>query len=179
MTPIPRTVRLRACALPACSSRYDDLHWENPWPKSYCSAECHRDAIRSGTPAPERKRPLLKRATTPTKRKRAISPASPAQRQAISERACAVCRGHAGSCHPAHLIDRSLLGDEQDDPRATIALCPEHHRLYDEGGLDLLPWLEPGFRSELAFAVERFGLLRTLERVTNCTWAPVGEDVAA
>lgn len=82
-----------------------------------------------------------------------------------------VCRGHAGACHPAHLIDRSLTTIGQDDPRAVIPLCPAHHRLYDDpigtGGIDLLPYLEPHFRVEIAFAVERVGLLTTLRRVTN------------
>ena len=104
-------------------------------------------------------------------KRKAISPASPEQRAATRDRACLVCRGHAGHCHPAHLIDRSLTTVGQDDPRAVIPLCPEHHRLYDDpigtGGIDLLPFLEPHYRAELAYAVERVGLLTTLRRVTN------------
>ncbi len=89
----------------------------------------------------------------------------------MHDHACLVCRGHAGACHPAHVIDRSLCGEGADDPRAVVPLCPEHHRAYDDGAggghLDLLPYLEPHHRDVLAFAVERVGLIATLRRVTN------------
>lgn len=63
-----------------------------------------------------------------------------------------------------------MCGIDQDDPRAVIPLCRPHHRAYDLGTLDVLPDLEPRFRQELAFAVERVGLLTTLRRVTNSRW---------
>lgn len=91
-------------------------------------------------------------------------------RRAIVDRSCIVCA--CQPVDPAHLIDRSLAAD-YDDPRSVIPLCREHHRAYDEERFDLLPYLEPRFRSELAFAVERHGLLRTLERVTNERWRTV------
>lgn len=100
-------------------------------------------------------------------RSRPVSPASPAQRAKVKGKACIVCAG--GPCHPAHLIDRSLGGN--DDPRAVVPLCPSCHRLYDEGGLDLLGSLEPRYREELAYAVELVGLVATLRRVTNDRWA--------
>jgi hypothetical protein len=60
-----------------------------------------------------------------------------------------------------------LCPDTDGDPRAVVPLCRRHHDAYDHEGLDILPFLEPHFRVELAFAVERFGLLSTLRRVTN------------
>lgn len=114
--------------------------------------------------------------TPQAKKRKAISPASPAQREAIEARACVVCRQHEGGCDPAHLIDRSLLTAGQDDPRAVIPLCRSCHDGYDERGGDLLPYLEPHYRTELAFAVERYGLLRTLQRVTGQHWAPVQSE---
>lgn len=105
------------------------------------------------------------------KRRDSISPASPEQREKVMGRACIVCRGHAGSCHPAHLVDRAIGGD--DDPRAVVPLCPDDHRAYDEGQFDLLPYLEPGFREEVAYAVELVGLLAALRRITNDRWVPV------
>ncbi len=86
------------------------------------------------------------------------------QREAVTDKACAVCCSMP--CDPAHLIDKSLATD-LGDPLAVIPLCRRCHRAYDEGGLDLLPYLEPRYRAELAFAVERVGLLTTLQRVTN------------
>lgn len=109
------------------------------------------------------------RSVKPAKR-RAISPATPEQRQAIHDRPCLACSD--GPCHPAHLIDRSLCPDRADDARAVVPLCPSCHRAYDLHSLSLLEFLEPGFRVELAFAVERFGLISTLERVTGEKWRP-------
>lgn len=91
-----------------------------------------------------------------------------AQREAIDGQFCLVCAQMP--VEPAHLIDRSLCND-QADPRAVVPLCPVHHRQYDDHDLDLLPYLEPRFRVELGFAVERFGLLSTLNRVTGLNWS--------
>lgn len=107
------------------------------------------------------------RASTSTKR-RPVSPASTEQRKVIHGRSCIVCG--ATPCHPAHLIDRGMCPEGADDRRAVIPLCPEHHREYDLHRLDVLPYLEPHLREELAFAVLRFGLISTLERVTGLTW---------
>lgn len=111
------------------------------------------------------------------RKRRGISPASPQQRAHVKAKACIVT-GDDSLVHPAHVIPRSLLTIGQDDPRAVVPLRPDIHRLYDStAGYDLLPHLEPHFRVELAWAVERFGLLRTLEQVTGQRWVPV-ESVA-
>lgn len=95
------------------------------------------------------------------------------QRKAIEDRACLYC--HAENVDPAHLIDRSLCADLGDE-RAVVPLCRRCHGLYDDHKLDLLASLEPHFRAELAFAVERFGLINTLQRVTGLRWLP--EDLS-
>jgi HNH endonuclease len=79
--------------------------------------------------------------------------------------ACVVCKGEP--CDPAHVIPRGLLTEGQDDPRAVIPLCRGHHDAFDHGDLSLLAYLEPYYRPELAFAVQRFGLVSTLRAVTN------------
>jgi hypothetical protein len=104
------------------------------------------------------------------RRAQGVSPASMEQRRKVKGRACIVCR-RGGNCHPAHLVDRSLGGD--DDPRAVVPLCPDDHRAYDEGDLDLLPYLEPHFREEVAYAVELVGLMKALRRITNDRWVAV------
>lgn len=111
---------------------------------------------------------------TPLKPGRGFSVA-PALRDAVKDRSCLVCAMPA--VDPAHLIDRSLIADH-GDPRAVVPLCRLHHAAYDLGRLDLLPYLEPRHRAELAFAVERFGLLRTLERVTGERWTPERKKAA-
>lgn len=99
-----------------------------------------------------------------------ISPASPAQRDKCAGARCVVC-GSDQNIDPAHLIDRSLGGD--DDPLAVLPICRKHHRDYDEGGLSLLEYLEPDFRDEVAYAVKTVGLVRALERITNSNYEEV------
>lgn len=70
----------------------------------------------------------------------------------------------------AHVIDRSLAPDPYGDPRRVVFLCREHHDAYDAHTLDLLPYLEPHHRTELARAVELVGLVTTIERVTGMAW---------
>jgi hypothetical protein len=106
--------------------------------------------------------------------RRAVSPASPAQREKCSGKPCVAC-GSPFQTVPAHLIDRAQGGD--DDPRITVPLCPGCHNAYDGRAgmqrLDLLPFLEPGHREELAYAVQLVGLVRALQRITNSHWRVV------
>ncbi len=168
MTPVPRTTRQRLCARPDCTVRYDPFGRGCPWPDKYCSPLCH---LKDKPPAqPKPRAQLVTRASSQPKRRRPISEASREQRAAVASRSCIVC-GEPG-CDPAHLIDKSLCHDGDGDPRAVIALCRIHHRAYDEQGLSILEHLEPHGREALAYAVLRFGLISTLERVTNEHWQP-------
>lgn len=57
-----------------------------------------------------------------------------------------------------------------EDPRNIVPLCGEvHHPAYDQGKLDLLPYLSV---EEQAYAVEidPGGLMGALQRVTNARW---------
>lgn len=97
-------------------------------------------------------------------RRKAISPASPAQRLKVREAGrCLICG--MPNVVPMHVIDRSLGGC--DDPLCVVAGCGQCHRSYDEGDLDLLPFLEPAFRAEQAHAVMHLGMARALRRITN------------
>jgi hypothetical protein len=82
--------------------------------------------------------------------------------------ACIVC--WRSPTDRAHLIDRSLVVDPYSDPRRVVFLCRPHHDAYDAHELDLLAILEKWHRAELAYAVEIFGLIGTLERVTGTAW---------
>jgi hypothetical protein len=130
--------------------------------------DLNREKRRAAGEAAHVPRAQLERKPTVAQRRRPISEASPEQRAAVANRACVVCR--VSPCDPAHLIPKGLCADGDGDPLAVVPLCrgaDGHHRAYDDGDLDLLPFLEPHFRTELAFAVERFGLISTLRRVTN------------
>ena len=129
-----------------------------------------RTQLKRSTPL---KRTSALKRTASRPRRRGISPASTAQREKTRE-ALSVVSGRP-DCDPAHLLPRSLLTEGQDDPRAVIPLTRDEHGLYDTGRLDLLPY-EPRFREEMAFAVQRFGLLRTLERVSNTRWTPINTE---
>lgn len=90
--------------------------------------------------------------------------------------ACVVC--WRAPTDRAHVIDRSLVPDPYGDPRRVVFLCRQHHDEYDAHELDLLPYLEARHRAELAYAVQIFGLLGTLQRVTGMDWAPQREEAA-
>lgn len=160
-TPIERSVRNRQCK---CGAWFETPHGGG-WPAAVCSSECHRDTKRAEAPTPGPRRQIVTRAANKPKRS-TFTPASSAQREATRSRPCLVDASHFG-VEPAHLIDRQMLTEGQEDPRATVPLCRSCHRSYDDGTLDILPWLELGFSVELAYAVERFGLVSTLRRVTN------------
>ena len=85
--------------------------------------------------------------------------------------ACVVC--WKSPTDRAHLIDRSLFPDPYHEPRRVVYLCRQHHDEYDAHTLDLLPYLETAHRAELAYAVQIFGLLGTLQRVTGMEWTGV------
>ena len=127
------------------------------------------------SPMPPRTQPLERtplRRTTGPKRGRGFA-ASEAQRQKVHAHAvCVVCGRDAFEVRidPAHVIPRSM--GSGDDPLDVTALCASDHRAYDEGKLDLLPYLEPHHREELAQAVRHVGLLNALQRITNERWTP-------
>src|SRR5688500_4360271 len=95
---------------------------------------------------------------------RAPFAASDAQRAKILGGACVVCRQTKGIT-PAHLAPRSLGGC--DHPDCVVPLCFMHHRAYDTGRLDVLPYLEPRWRQEVAHAVGHLGLIGAHRRLTG------------
>ena len=68
-------------------------------------------------------------------------------------------------------MPRSLGGC--DHPDCVAPLCRPCHRVYDRRELDLLPYLEPRHRAELAQGLLHLGLLRLLERALG---APDGRE---
>ena len=119
---------------------------------------------------PLRRRVML-RAHTPLRRTKPLQrtpslAASDAQRAAVAGRPCIVC-GADSRVDPAHLISRSLGGC--GEPACCIPLCRVHHRAYDRGELDLLPYLEPAWRAQLAHAVGHVGLIGALRRISGAT----------
>ena len=90
--------------------------------------------------------------------------ATDAQRAAVAGRTCIVC-GSDRRIDPAHLIPRSLGGC--GDALCVVPACRRCHRAYDRGELDLLPYLEPGWRPQLAHAVGHVGLIGALRRMSG------------
>jgi hypothetical protein len=112
--------------------------------------------------APLKRGTALKR-RAPLNRSPAMT-ASEAQRAAIAGLPCIVC-GATGRTDPSHVIPRSLGGC--GDPACTVPLCRTCHRAYDTGRLDLLPYLEPAWRTQLAHAVGHVGLVGALRRISG------------
>ena len=93
--------------------------------------------------------------------------ATAAQRAAAAGRVCIVC-GTNRRIDPSHLIPRSLGGC--GDAACCVPLCRVHHRAYDRGELDLLPYLEPAWRAQLGHAVGHVGLIGALRRISPTTF---------
>ena len=101
------------------------------------------------------------RRTKPLQRTASMA-ASERQRAAVAGRRCIVC-GAEARIDPAHLIPKSLGGC--GDPLCVVPLCRRCHRAYDTGQLDMLPYLEPGWRAQLSHAVGHVGLLGAMRRI--------------
>jgi hypothetical protein len=126
-----------------------------------------RVPLRRRTPlergAKTRLRPsALAQAATPIAR-RAMA-ASQAQRAKLIGDACVVC-ARTNGLTPAHLAPRALGGCAHPD--CVVPMCWAHHRAYDTGRLDLLPYLEPRWRTEIAHAVAHLGLIGAYRRLTG------------
>lgn len=120
------------------------------------------------------KRTLLRR-RTPLRAKTTLRRAKPLertasmaaterQRAAVAGRRCIVC-GTDRRIDPAHLIAKSMGGC--GDPLCVVPTGRAHHRAYDRGELDLLPFLEPAWRAQLANAVGHVGLIGALRRISG------------
>jgi hypothetical protein len=128
--------------------------------------------MRSSPPA--RKTPL-KRATAiapreqslarrTARKRRPISPASPAQKAKIAGARCVHCG--APATDPMHLWPRDLGGC--DDPSCVLPGCRACHRAFDEGALDLLADLVRHHKAEIAHAQLHTDPISLLERLTGC-----------
>jgi hypothetical protein len=123
----------------------------------------------------------LNRGTAFRGRRKPISPASKAQRDRVAGRACLVC-GQAQSewvaVDPAHLWPRGRGGCGSD--LCVVPLCRTFdggcHRLFDDGRLDVLPYLAGRYTPELCHALEHAegNLLGLLQRLTGERWVPTG-----
>ena len=75
---------------------------------------------------------------------------------------CRVCG--RGPVEWAHLVPRRY--DKEFGYKipadAIVPLCTEHHRAFDAGRLDLIPYLS---KAEQAFAVSVLGIVRALNRL--------------
>lgn len=112
-------------------------------------------------------------AVTP-RRTSSFTPASTEQRAKVKGQPCIVLKEDdpcSGPVQPAHVIDRSLGGDDHE--ACVVPLCEKHHDAYDNARtLSILEFMEPRYREEIQYAVGLLGLVRALERLTNERWSP-------
>jgi hypothetical protein len=112
--------------------------------------------------APLRAKTKLRR-SKPLQRTASMA-ATERQRAAVVGRRCVVC-GVDKRIDPVHLIPRSMGGC--GDPLCVVPACRRCHRAYDSGELDLLRYLEPAWRAQLAHAVGHVGLIGALRRISG------------
>lgn len=124
-------------------------------------------------PGPRRRTPLERktalRRRTPLRRT-GFAKASPTQRRRVAGQRCLVCASRP--CDPAHIVPRRRGGCEHPD--CVVPLCRTCHRAFDDGRLELLAHLEPGFRSELGHALTHVSLAWVVRRVTAGRWLVAG-----
>lgn len=127
-----------------------------------------RRSLERGSTFASEPTPIKRNGTS--RRPRAISPASPAQRAKVAVQVCVVCQ--SDGCDPAHLTPRGFRGC--DDADCVIALCRAHHRAFDDGRLDLLPHVSGrGFNAELAHMQAHYDdPVSVLYRLSGHRWAP-------
>ena len=77
----------------------------------------------------------------------------------------ASCAGRRRRVDPAHLIPR--VAWRLWERLCVIRSCRRCHRAYDAGELDLLPYLEPAWRAQVAHAVGHVGLIGALRRISG------------
>lgn len=114
---------------------------------------------------PLRQSTPLKRTATKARRV-TFTPASKEQRAKVSERVSIVSA--QTPCDPCHLVPRSHGGC--DHPDCVFPLTREEHRAFDDGTLDVLPYLiAHGMWVELAHAVavHHYDPIRLAERCTG------------
>jgi hypothetical protein len=85
------------------------------------------------------------------------------QRAAVAGCPGIVC-GAVHHTDAAHLIPRAM---GCGDALCVTALCRRCHAAYDAGELDLLRYLEPAWREQLAHAVGHVGLIGALRRISG------------
>ena len=97
---------------------------------------------------------------------RSSTPASKAQRAKVADRASIVSA--QGPCDPCHLVPRNHGGCDHED--CVFPLTRQEHRAFDDGTLDVLPYLiSHGLWVELAhaIAVHHYDPISLAERCTG------------
>lgn len=172
MTTIGPTTRRRLCARDGCVEVYDEPYpWPYPWPKRFCCAACHR---LDKAPATRKARTHLRAAPSSSKRK----PVAIASREQAAKRAAgaSIISGKTAGLDAAHICPRDLGGCSHE--LCVVPLTRAEHRAFDDGELDLLPYLVPLHTAEIAHALGHYrgDLIALLERLTGRRWVPVSDD---
>ena len=124
--------------------------------------------LRRGTPLNSAESGL-KRGPGPS-RKTPLGHCTPAQKERVAEQVCCVCGAAFNACEPAHVVPRGhprVSHVAADDVRAVVPLCHWDHRLFDEGKIDLLPYLEPAWRDSQEWAAGAVGLATAYRAITG------------
>jgi hypothetical protein len=143
------------------------------------SHQAKRGVVPIPKPEPREKKPHRLARRTELKQKATrlkqtpLGHCTPQQKARIEGMACLVCRSGRIAAEPAHLIPRGhpkMTREAADDVRAVVPLCggPEGcHDLFDEGKIDLVPYLEPNWREAQEWAAGAVGLATAMRSITG------------
>lgn len=108
-------------------------------------------------------------------KRKGFTPASKEQKAKVEREGARVPYSHewTGPIDAAHVVPRSLGGC--DHPDCVVGLERAVHRAYDEGHVDLLPYLT---LEEQAHAASHLGLLGALRRTTGDRYVPARDEAA-
>lgn len=126
----------RTCRV--CDRLYDPDKVRQGVPQGICTRACALDAKRlRATDRASRRR-------VPPRPPRALfgGPSSRDWTQALAKRDGAACRVCGNlPVDAAHIVPRSVAPNAGETEDSIVPLCREHHRQYDAGQLDVLPYL--------------------------------------
>jgi hypothetical protein len=111
----------------------------------------------------------LKRGSGP-RRRTPLGHCTPEQKERCANQVCIVCASCFDACEPAHVIPRGhpkMSDVAANDVRAVVPLCHLDHRRFDEGLIDLIPYLEPAWRDSQEWAAGAVGLASALRSITG------------
>lgn len=118
----------------------------------------------------DRRREEKPKATSTLNRSTPLGHATEEQKRRVADKVCIVCGQWLNACDPAHVVPRGhpkMSDVAADDIRAVVPLCRHDHNRFDDGEIDLTPYLEPAWRDSQEWAAGAVGLASALRSISG------------